>query len=806
MEKLDECEKKKSGGIKGLFSKVRTSIETTVEEIKSDNKTLLHDLLIFAVGFVLSRCQLLLGARPLGIAFVALLQNGVWPALLGVSVGSLSLGSGGIIFAVASLITALLRMAASISERRERGEGVIFHESLLLRLSISVIGGFIVAVFEALTEGLKEATLIYGLAMILLTPLIAFLLSGICSSGIGFSEVFGGSEDILGLSGCEKKKKYDRIFFQISSLALIFFLSLSFKSVSILGISFSYVFSGIITLLTAKRFGALRAMGVGFVSSLVMSGELAVAFALAGLCSGVMISFGAGYAVVAGGVALSAWSAYTVGLEGLLSTLPEYMISAAIAVPLMKRVSELETTEGKEELHESSEDMVGTMALAYQKDYSGSIERLDATLRDLGEIVNKYIAAPMRLSFDEYREIVIRSVESVCDRCDGRDLCAKDGIRPAIKRIDRICEMLCDGKKIRPEDLNTLSEFCFMSVEIADKINSEVTQRERERQLLSGIKGVSDEYEMMAQLIEQARLSDLAEKTVDNSMTEALTSAFESCGFKNGTIRVFGDHDRYFVLAGEDEGGSKISSFELRKSIEAAAGVKLGVAEYFRRGKMVLMQCGIRPSYKVSYATATEAGRKSEISGDTSVCFESGRGYFYSLISDGMGSGRLAKETSDFVSKYIRRAMEIGAAKETLLYMLNHSIRARGEECSATVDLFELDLLRGGGVFIKSGAPPSYVKRDSSIFRIRSHTAPIGLMRSIDTERISVEIKGGDHIIMISDGIAEIAEDAPWLLLLLGEAARRDLKEYASLILSEAKRNGASGDDMTVTVIRIDEV
>ena len=79
-------------------------------------------------------------------------------------------------------------------------------------------------------------------------------------------------------------------------------------------------------------------------------------------------------------------------------------------------------------------------------------------------------------------------------------------------------------------------------------------------------------------------------------------------------------------------------------------------------------------------------------------------------------------------------------------------------------------------------------------------------MRSIDTERISVEIKGGDHIIMISDGIAEIAEDAPWLLLLLGEAARRDLKEYASLILSEAKRNGASGDDMTVTVIRIDEV
>ena len=137
---------------------------------------------------------------------------------------------------------------------------------------------------------------------------------------------------------------------------------------------------------------------------------------------------------------------------------------------------------------------------------------------------------------------------------------------------------------------------------------------------------------------------------------------------------------------------------------------------------------------------------------------------------------------------------------------MNQSIRTRREECSATIDLFELDLLHGGGIFIKSGAPPSYIKRDSSIFRIRSQTAPIGLMRSIDTERISVEIKKGDYIIMISDGIAEIAEDAPWLLLLLGEPPKNNLKDYASLILNEAKKNASSNDDMTVTVIHVDSV
>ena len=58
---------------------------------------------------------------------------------------------------------------------------------------------------------------------------------------------------------------------------------------------------------------------------------------------------------------------------------------------------------------------------------------------------------------------------------------------------------------------------------------------------------------------------------------------------------------------------------------------------------------------------------------------------------------------------------------------------------------------------------------------------------------------------MMSDGIADITEDAPWLLLLLGEPPRQNLKEYADLILSEAIKNGAGKDDMSVVVIRIDE-
>ena len=114
------------------------------------------------------------------------------------------------------------------------------------------------------------------------------------------------------------------------------------------------------------------------------------------------------------------------------------------------------------------------------------------------------------------------------------------------------------------------------------------------------------------------------------------------------------------------------------------------------------MECGIRRAFSVEIATAALAGKSGEISGDSIAAFESGDDRFFALISDGMGSGEVARETSEFVTKFMRPSLGIGAAKETVLHMLNHAIRNQKEECSATVDLFELDLLTGEAVFIKS--------------------------------------------------------------------------------------------------------
>jgi serine phosphatase RsbU (regulator of sigma subunit) len=316
----------------------------------------------------------------------------------------------------------------------------------------------------------------------------------------------------------------------------------------------------------------------------------------------------------------------------------------------------------------------------------------------------------------------------------------------------------------------------------------------------------AESYKIIAAMADTARQRDIDECMVNSSMTESLTAALRESGFEGGIIRAFGRRKPHFIMAGIDNEGRKITSFELRKNIERVADVKLAAPEFFRRGQTLLMECGIRRKLAVTVAIATSTAEESEMSGDCMTTFETEDDYFCALLCDGMGSGMVARKTADFATEFIKRSMDLGTDSDAIMLMLNRAIKSRSEECSSTVDLFTLDLLRGTAEFIKSGAAPSFIKRDNSIFRIRSHTAPIGLMSSVDSERTKAEIKPGDHIILMSDGVSDESEDAPWLLLLLGDAPDKNLTLYAERILAEAKKNRITNDDMSVIVMRISEI
>ena len=61
---------------------------------------------------------------------------------------------------------------------------------------------------------------------------------------------------------------------------------------------------------------------------------------------------------------------------------------------------------------------------------------------------------------------------------------------------------------------------------------------------------------------------------------------------------------------------------------------------------------------------------------------------------------------------------------------------AKSLECSSSVDLLEIDLASAEASLTKSGAAPSFIKRGENVFRLHSKTAPIGIMKALDAERL----------------------------------------------------------------------
>lgn len=224
-----------------------------------------------------------------------------------------------------------------------------------------------------------------------------------------------------------------------------------------------------------------------------------------------------------------------------------------------------------------------------------------------------------------------------------------------------------------------------------------------------------------------------------------------------------------------------------------------------------IMSVSEAETLEVSFVSRqVRAREETEFCGDSMKLFKNSDNRFFALISDGMGSGREAAAVSEICSNFICSMLDVGAMNDELICMLNGFLCGRCEgalcECSATVDIMELDLISGNTAFFKSGAAPSYVFRDGSLFKLRSCTMPIGILENTDTKKFSFKLSEGDVIVMMSDGVTGGKDECPWLFDLLRQNIESSgLERTADLILKYAVGHG-SQDDISIAVMRVEHV
>lgn len=209
------------------------------------------------------------------------------------------------------------------------------------------------------------------------------------------------------------------------------------------------------------------------------------------------------------------------------------------------------------------------------------------------------------------------------------------------------------------------------------------------------------------------------------------------------------------------------------------------------------------PKYELQLGVASYA-IEGKVSGDSYLCTNIREGEYLIALSDGMGRGVRAAEESTLTVNILHNLLKAGFEAELALKMVNSILLLNtSEEVFSTVDMGFINLYTGRARFFKVGAATSFIKRDGTVKSIKVSALPMGIIERIPVESISLQLRRGDQIIIVSDGIADAdrGEDGlEWVKESISEIRSKDPQTMADLILNKAiQRYGLrEKDDMTV--------
>lgn len=243
----------------------------------------------------------------------------------------------------------------------------------------------------------------------------------------------------------------------------------------------------------------------------------------------------------------------------------------------------------------------------------------------------------------------------------------------------------------------------------------------------------------------------------------------------------------------------------LTAALSAALEVALAAPEVTRTDagrRLVFRQ---RAQFRVHTATAGAGYDGQKISGDYAAQVQCGATR-YLLLSDGMGTGGRAAVDAAMTVELFGRMLRGGVSPDSALQIVNAALTVRAqEEALATLDVAALDLLTGQATLLKAGAAESFYTIGSRVRCVELPSTPLGILSSAAFARTTVQLRGGDVLVMVSDGA--VGRGSETFCACLRDNRSLAPEALAAQLLAHAQAEcGAAFDDMTVTVALMEEL
>lgn len=396
----------------------------------------------------------------------------------------------------------------------------------------------------------------------------------------------------------------------------------------------------------------------------------------------------------------------------------------------------------------------------------------------------------------------------VCKNCDNYDSCWSKNYSLTYKLFENTCEALKNNtdRNIPEKFMNT----CVAPERVMNALSAEIEKyRNAMREAAKTgetVNIVSDQFSSVSDVFYELSLTMDGDDEYDPNLSELVSGYIRNdLGLFLISCGIFRNVNGHIYCEISFSHSEKIETEVIREHISELLDIKFEkpVNLCLEDGTVNITMCQ-KTKYRVENGARQISSDGSNWCGDTVDSFYDGKGKYYMILSDGMGTGKKAAADSVMCCSLCSSLLRAGFPADAILKMINSAMLVRsGEESLATLDIAVIDLYDGKVCFYKAGASFSVAMKHLKMLKIEKPSLPVGILREIVFEKVELNLRDADAVVLMSDGVPNEAVSV-WREI-LKSASEYDGDELADKLAKTAHLNSPkdSPDDITVMTATI---
>lgn len=543
--------------------------------------------------------------------------------------------------------------------------------------------------------------------------------------------------------------------------------------------------------------------GIGSDDILTMMGI----FTLCGFVCGLLSRYGKSGTAIGMLLTNAAIVIYTDAAASTILSLYEVFASIAVVMCLPRRffrhTAKLAVSDTAQ--NESSETV--------RKNIKAKLSAVSSSFEHLSEAFTQISDSTVATDWSDIAALFDTTADRVCRTCKNSMICWGRDFNSTYQTMFKCLEVMEQKGKLEESDVSDyFRRKCVKLKPIVTELNKlfEVYTLNRvwKNRLVENRELVGEQLMGVSRIMDKMIGEVDAGINYDTPSAEELRTRLDLKGIRAKDVTVFQDtdgklHAELSVKRGTED---EVCAAVIRPAVKAALGCSVGPHKMIgRQGMHWRIRFDQSEVFQVDTGFASKGA--AEECGDNHMCYRLDEGKFVIALSDGMGTGRRAAKDSKAIVQLLGDFLKAGFEKGVAVRLINSiMVMKSAREIFATIDMCIIDLFTGEVEFIKTGAEPSYILHENGVESVRAASLPVGVLSKVEVESFARQLKTGDRIVMITDGIERKDSGDAWVRAYLDHAPETiPPSTLAHDILNRAAKQVSSdeADDMTVIVAEI---